>query len=384
MTKSSRRKTSPPSISSLLFGGLSALSLAACQSGDAPSVASTSADAAATINHLAGVAGAPGRYELDDTELASAREWYLDAGDGCRLYVREFGIGDTVVVLHGGWGAEHSYLLTPFRGLEDDYHLVFYDQRGSLRSPCADSTVSVDAHVADLERLRTQLGQERLTLAGHSMGTWLAMKYLEVHPEHVGGMVLLDALIPRIGEDDAELYGEEQKAFNEWRSDSTRVQEVLEAEGLDRPVEQLSDAEKTDVWRIQFANANIFRIDRWRQMEGGQVFYDQAAGSAAGRSMNANAGWDFLDDLATHPYPVTVVIGDHDLVGFGGELHRRQLEPLDNVTFEMLEDAGHNGWVDRPEAYREALTAGLERAVATPAARATTSADSLSRGASTS
>jgi pimeloyl-ACP methyl ester carboxylesterase len=310
------------------------------------------------------IAGAPSQYALDSAQLASAREWYLNVGDRCRLYVREFGVGDTVVVLHGGWGAEHSYLLTPFRGLEDDYHLVFYDQRGSLRSPCPDSLVSVDAHVADLERLRVQLGQERLTLAGHSMGTWLAMKYLEVHPEHVGGMVLLDALVPRIGADDAGLYGEEQKAFNDWRSDSTRVQDELAAEGLDRPDSLLSDIELTDKWRIYFANSNIFHIERWRQMEGGQVFYDQGAGSAAGRSMNANAGWDFLDDLAAHPYPVTVLIGDHDLVGFGGGLHRSQLTPLENTTFVMLENAGHNSWVDRPAAFRAALVAGLERAVA--------------------
>jgi pimeloyl-ACP methyl ester carboxylesterase len=175
-------------------------------------------------------------------------------------------------------------------------------------------------------------------------------------------MVLLDALVPRIGADDAELYGEEQKAFNDWRSDSTRVHDVLAAEGLDKPAEEMSDVEKTDVWRIRFANANIFHIERWRQMEGGQVFYDQAAGSAAGQSMNANAGWDFLDDLSAHPYPVTVLIGDHDLVGFGGRLHRRQLEPLANVTFVMLENAGHNAWVDRPAAFRAALVAGLERA----------------------
>lgn len=56
----------------------------------------------------AAIAGAPAQYDLDSAQIASAREWYLAAGEGCRLYVREFGVGDTVVVLHGGWGAEHS------------------------------------------------------------------------------------------------------------------------------------------------------------------------------------------------------------------------------------------------------------------------------------
>ena len=46
----------------------------------------------------------------------------------------EFGTGkDTVLVLHGGFGAEHSYMLTALRPLEKQYHFVLYDQRGSLR-----------------------------------------------------------------------------------------------------------------------------------------------------------------------------------------------------------------------------------------------------------
>ncbi len=311
---------------------------------------------------LAPPTGAPGWLPLDSAQRANVSEWYLRGEGGCVLYVREFGVGDTVVVLHGGWGAEHSYLLTPFRGLERHYHLVFYDQRGSLRSPCPDSAISVTAHVQDLERLRQQLGIDRLVLAGHSMGSWLAMKYLETHPDHVRGLVLLNALIPRVGPDDVELYSAEQKAFREWADDTTRLAAAVRAAHLDRPLDSLSDRERTQLWRIQFAKANIFRIDRWRQLQGGQVFYNQSAGSAAGKSMNANAGWDFLDDLTAFKGPVAVVIGDHDLVGFGGALHRRQLGPLPNVSLTILDNAGHNGWIDRPLAYHAALEAALAKA----------------------
>src|SRR5687768_9685396 len=86
-------------------------------------------------------------------QLAHAEpEWYLPTGDGCRLFVQEYGTGrDTVIVVHGGFGAEHSYLLDAFRGLEERFHFVFYDQRGSLRSPCPDSLISVAAHIRDVE-----------------------------------------------------------------------------------------------------------------------------------------------------------------------------------------------------------------------------------------
>lgn len=38
-------------------------------------------------------------------------EWWSRAPDGCTNYVAEFGTGVPLVVLHGGWGAEHSYMV---------------------------------------------------------------------------------------------------------------------------------------------------------------------------------------------------------------------------------------------------------------------------------
>lgn len=303
---------------------------------------------------LAAAGPAPAQYATWDTR----DEWYLDAGNDCRLYVTEYGVGDTLVVVHGGWGAEHSYLLDAFAGLEDRHHLVFYDQRGSLRSPCPDSLVSVDAHVADLERLREELGIERMTLVSHSMGTYLANAYLARHPDRVGTVVLLAAVLLPTSEEDAALYAEQQKAARDFFERPAKAAEIRE-EGLDRPDAELSDRESTHKWRISFAAVNLFHVDRWREQRGGQVFYDQGAGSAAGRSMDPEA--DFLDDLGAHPYPITVIMGDHDFADMGLRLYRRWFDGLGNVELVELEDAGHVAWIDRPQAFREALERALER-----------------------
>jgi len=48
----------------------------------------------------------------------SARdEWWVMNDDGCSLYVAEFGQGPPVVIVHDGFGAEHSYMLDAFSGL---------------------------------------------------------------------------------------------------------------------------------------------------------------------------------------------------------------------------------------------------------------------------
>jgi len=48
----------------------------------------------------------------------SARdEWWVMNDDGCSLYVAEFGQGPPVVIVHGGFGPEQSYMLDAFSGL---------------------------------------------------------------------------------------------------------------------------------------------------------------------------------------------------------------------------------------------------------------------------
>lgn len=82
-----------------------------------------------------------GQNLLNDQQekLPYLRNWFLSTGDwekDPQLYVLEFGSGtDTIVMLHGGWGGEHSGLINAVMDLRDQYHFIFYDQRGSLRSP---------------------------------------------------------------------------------------------------------------------------------------------------------------------------------------------------------------------------------------------------------
>lgn len=289
--------------------------------------------------------------------LGEWEEWYLPVDEDCTLYVKELGSGLPLVVLHGGWGAEHSYLLDAFHGLDADYRLIFYDQRGSLRSPCPDSLISIQHHVADLEALRSELDLDAPVMVGHSMGSFLAMSYLAEEPDRVGGLVLLGSLLPSAprDEEEADLYRRQEQAFVEFARAAQTQQVSLE--GLDR--EDLTAKERAYRWRIGFAAGNLYHVGRWRQMMGGMVFYSSEAGRAAGRTMSQE--WNFLPALHALPHPITVINGDHDLVGFGGELHRRMLEAVPNVEFVLLEQAGHIAWVDQPERFRAELLRALQK-----------------------
>jgi proline iminopeptidase len=111
---------------------------------------------------------------------------------GVSLLVRRIGGGPAIVVLHGGPGAHHEYLLPQFDTLADGRELIYYDQRGGGRSPVArDVPVGWTEHVADLEALREYLGQSRLTLAGYSWGGLLAILYALEYRDRVERLALI-------------------------------------------------------------------------------------------------------------------------------------------------------------------------------------------------
>ena len=86
---------------------------------------------------------------------------------GVQLFERRAGSGPAAVVLHGGPGADHGYLLPGFDALATGRTLIYYDQRGGGQSP-VDRTVPVgwQEQVADLEALRETWGLDALVLTG--------------------------------------------------------------------------------------------------------------------------------------------------------------------------------------------------------------------------
>ncbi|WP_284163874.1 prolyl aminopeptidase [Frigidibacter sp. SD6-1] len=112
---------------------------------------------------------------------------------GHEIYVEQCGHpeGQPVVVLHGGPGGGTSPAMRRYFD-PAHYRIVLFDQRGCGRSrPHA----SVEANttwdlVADIERIRTDLGIDRWAVFGGSWGATLALLYAETHPDRVSHLIL--------------------------------------------------------------------------------------------------------------------------------------------------------------------------------------------------
>ena len=134
----------------------------------------------------------------------------LEVGDGHKVHFEEVGRPDgiPVVFLHGGPGsgssAEHRRFFDPAR-----FRAVLFDQRGCGRStPTASILANTTADlIADIERLRAELGIERWIVFGGSWGSTLALAYAGRHPERCASLVLRGIWLCRPADMDWWLYG---------------------------------------------------------------------------------------------------------------------------------------------------------------------------------
>lgn len=81
-----------------------------------------------------------------------------------------------LLVLHGGPGASHDYLLPQLLDLSKSHELIFYDQRGGGRSRTEDrEPITWRTHVADLDAVVAEFGLEPVSIVGYSWGGLLAL-----------------------------------------------------------------------------------------------------------------------------------------------------------------------------------------------------------------
>ena len=139
------------------------------------------------------------------------REFPLTVGDATaneshRLYIAEYGnpAGIPVVVCHGGPGAGSTPKYARFFH-PDKYRVILYDQRGAGKSTpkyCMENNTTQD-HIADMEKIRVELGIEKWVVFGGSWGSTLSLLYAEAHPENVLGLILRGIWLAR----NDEVYG---------------------------------------------------------------------------------------------------------------------------------------------------------------------------------
>jgi pimeloyl-ACP methyl ester carboxylesterase len=98
--------------------------------------------------------------------------------------------GRPVLVFVHGWGGSLRYWQATARALADTYDCLLYDLRGFGRSTNTQTTVTLADCVADLAALLADLAIDRCSVMAHSMGSSIAVLFLQAFGARVDRAVL--------------------------------------------------------------------------------------------------------------------------------------------------------------------------------------------------
>jgi proline iminopeptidase len=126
------------------------------------------------------------KVRVDDVDL------YFDV-DGASLHAegRRLTERPTLLLLHGGPGADHNYFKPIFSAMTDVAQVVYLDQRGHGRSDrCTLDRMTLETWADDVRGFCEALHIEKPVVLGNSFGAEVAMAYATRHPGHPGKLVL--------------------------------------------------------------------------------------------------------------------------------------------------------------------------------------------------
>lgn len=120
---------------------------------------------------------------------------FAEGPGGMKVRWRDEGCRDCPVILlvHGSNASLHTW--TPLiERLGAEHRLISYDQPGhGLTGPHPRDDYSAAGMFEALEAVAAAAGVEQFSIAGNSMGGWVAWRYALAHPDRVEGLILVDA-----------------------------------------------------------------------------------------------------------------------------------------------------------------------------------------------
>ena len=141
---------------------------------------------------------------------------YITTPDNTKLYVKDWGQGRPVILIHGWPLSADSWDDQAMALAENGFRAIAYDRRGFGRSDQPWSGYNYDALADDLAAVIKETGATDAALVGFSMGGGEVARYMSRHGgENVSQAALVSSVVPYMLKTDDNPNGVEQATFDE-------------------------------------------------------------------------------------------------------------------------------------------------------------------------
>ncbi len=297
----------------------------------------------------------------DATSVFPIEQGFVDSR-GVLVYYESVGHGQPLVIVHGGPGASHDYVLPYLLPLMRSSRLVFIDERGSGRSSKLEDAkqYTVANMVEDVEAVRRGLDLGKISLLGHSFGGVLAQANALKYQANLTHLVLASTFAST-----RELNAALARMKSEMSSKDRARLEGFERAGL------FGQGEPWERGRYPEAYAKL----AWGVGYFPFLYQARPDPSFDPLSSNTATAWDvyremwgshgefvvdgnlseieYLDALPQIKVPTLIIVGDHDESDprMSEEMHAR----IPGSQLVILPKSGHMTFVDQPERFLEAV-----------------------------
>jgi non-heme chloroperoxidase len=125
---------------------------------------------------------------------------YVTTRDRTRLYVKDWGSGPPVVLIHGWPLTADTWDGLALTLAEQGFRAISYDRRGFGRSDQPWNGYEYDTLADDLDAVIRETGIDDATLVGFSMGGGEVVRYFSRYGgQNVGRAILIGSVVPHLG-----------------------------------------------------------------------------------------------------------------------------------------------------------------------------------------
>lgn len=242
------------------------------------------------------------------------------------LNYERFGDGETLVLLHGYAGGL-GYWLPLVMGLKHGFDVIAVDLPGFAGSADIPAPDSIAGYATSVVELMDELGVDKASLLGFSMGGMIAQQAALDYPERLRTLILYGS----------SAIGDLPHRFEPWEAAIERI----EREGVEATTETTSAT-----WFVEGSSHPYYPMCR----EAGRG----ANKESCIKVMRAMQSWSSTERLSELDLPTLIVVGDKD----------RSTKPSDSIVlwenipssvFCVLPGCAHGAHVEKPDLFNKVI-----------------------------